>query len=265
MLCLKNKLTLPINSLTEEFMVTRASEVLLYRDSKDPKESQAGIEVRTRRKWRAQVAVDQAQVVVDQAEARLVHTELVRPVATGRARLGTSPTTHYKKLTGKERRDLVQHDVRAGVEEQRTSQWVGLRQQGAWTKWEEAMDRKISWPELGRAEPYRIKVLIQSVYDVLPGPSNLFCWGKVETPACPLCQGTGTLEHILSSCPIALGEDRYRWRHERVLKAIAESIKHGRRPEQALTTSKARNPIRTSWRTTTPLTESPNRPPGSSE
>lgn len=31
-----------------------------------------------------------------------------------------------------------------------------------------------------------LKLLIQSVYNVLPNPSNLFCWGKVETPTCPV-------------------------------------------------------------------------------
>lgn len=60
----------------------------------------------------------------------------------GHAGLGTTPTTHYNKLKGKERRNLVQHEMRAGVEEQRASQWVELRQQGACTKWEETMDRK---------------------------------------------------------------------------------------------------------------------------
>lgn len=118
-------------------MVARAREVLQYRESKDPKLFQAGIEVRTGRKWRAKEAVDQA-------ESRLCHKELVGAVATGRAGLGTIPTTQYKKLKGKERRDQVQLEVRAGIEEQRASQWVGLRQQGAWTKWEEATDRKIS-------------------------------------------------------------------------------------------------------------------------
>nr|AAN12398.1 polyprotein [Tetraodon nigroviridis] len=212
-----NKLTLPFSSLAEEFMVTRAREVLQYRESKDPKVALAGIEVRTGRRWRAQEAVDQA-------ESRLHHKELVGAVATGRAGLGTTPTTHLSRLKGKERRDQVQLEVRASIEEQRASQWVGLRQQGAWTRWEEAMARKISWPELWRAEPLRIRFLIQSVYDVLPSPSNLFLWGKVESPSCPLCQGRGTLEHILSSCPKALGEGRYRWRHDQVLKAIAESI-----------------------------------------
>ncbi|KAF1380358.1 hypothetical protein PFLUV_G00162830 [Perca fluviatilis] len=34
----------------------------------------------------------------------------------------------------------------------------------------------------------------------------------------------GTLEHILSSCPTALGEGHYRWRHNQVLKSVAEAI-----------------------------------------
>ena len=132
----KNKLMLSINSLTEEFMVTRAREVLQYRESKDLKVSQVGIEVRTGRKWSAQKAVDQA-------ESWLHNKELVGSLATGRAGLGTISTIHYNKLEGKERRDLVQREVRAGVEEQRASQTVGLRQQGAWTRWEEAVDREI--------------------------------------------------------------------------------------------------------------------------
>lgn len=126
----KNKLTLPINGLSEEFMVTRAREVLQYRDSKDPRVSQASIEVRTGRKWRAHEAVDQAK-------SRLRHKELVGPVAIGHAGLGSTPITHYNKLKGKERRDLVQKEVRVGIEEQRASQMVGLRQQGAWTRWVE--------------------------------------------------------------------------------------------------------------------------------
>lgn len=72
--------------------------------------------------------------------------------------------------------------------------------------------------------PERIKFLIQGVYDILPSPANLFVWCKVETPACPLCSKTGTLEHILSSCSWALGDGHYRWRHNQVLKTISEAI-----------------------------------------
>ncbi len=75
--------------------------------------------------------------------------------------------------------------------------------------------------------PQRIKFLIQGVYDVLPSPSNMCTWGKIDKPACPLCSKVGTLEHILSSCSKALGEGRSRWRYDRVLKSIAEAINKG--------------------------------------
>lgn len=173
-----NKVTIPFNSISEEFKVTRARELLQYRESRDPKVSQAGIEVRTGRKWRALEAVDQA-------ESRLRHRALVGSMAVGRAGLGSIPTSDYSKARGKETRDLVQKEVRAGVEELPAYQMVGMRKQGAWTNWEQAVDRKVTWSELWKAEPFRSKFLIQSVYDVLPSPSNLFCWGKVESPSCP--------------------------------------------------------------------------------
>ncbi|KAJ8005611.1 hypothetical protein DPEC_G00119740 [Dallia pectoralis] len=37
----------------------------------------------------------------------------------------------------------------------------------------------------------------------------------------------GTLEHILSCCSKALGEGRYRWRHDQVLKVITSTITYG--------------------------------------
>ncbi len=104
-----------------------------------------------------------------------------------------------------------------------------MRQQGAWMKWEQAMERSVTWKDIWKWNPQRIKFFIQGVYDVLPSPSNLCIWGKIETPACHLCSKIGTLEHILSSCSKALGEGRYRWRHDQVLKSIAEAISKGSR------------------------------------
>ena len=214
-----NKLRLPFKSLEEEFKVTRAREVVQYRDSSDPKVANAGIEVRTGRKWRAEEAVQEA-------DARLRHRSLVGVVTRGRAGLGSFPTPQMN-TRGKEGRRLVQEEVRAAVEETRTCKAVGMKQQGAWTRWENAVERKVTWAELWKAEPHRIKFLIQAVYDVLPSPSNLHIWGIAETPACPLCSKRGTLEHILSCCTRALGDGRYRWRHDQVLKTIAEAISAG--------------------------------------
>ena len=56
-----NKLHLPTSGLTTEFVVTRAKEMLQYRKSSDPKITQAGIAVRTERRWKAHDAADPAQ------------------------------------------------------------------------------------------------------------------------------------------------------------------------------------------------------------
>ncbi|KAK0152038.1 hypothetical protein N1851_006609 [Merluccius polli] len=206
------KLHLPLSGLTEEFK--RGVE---SRDSRDTKVAAAGILVKTGRKWHAQEAVTKAEV-------RLRHKTLVDSVATGRAGLGCFPKPRYDLARGKERRRLIQDEIRAEVEEERYTKMAGMSKQGAWTRWEHADPRRITWAELWKAEPLRIKFFVQSIYDVLPSPANLHTWGLEDTPECKLCQKRGTLEHILSSCSKALGEGRYRWRHDQVLKALADSI-----------------------------------------
>ena len=212
-----NILQLPISGLAEEFMVSRTREALQYRESRDPKVAAAGIQVRTGRKWRADKALEVA-------ESRLRQKALVGLIATGRAGIGYLPATRVDKAKGKERQHLVQEEVRAGVEEVRASRMVGMGQQGAWTKWENVLQRKITWSNIWKADFHRIRFLVQAVYDVLPSPANLHVWGKTDTPSCPQCSGRGSLEHLLSSCPKALADGRYRWRHDQVLRAVADSI-----------------------------------------
>lgn len=59
------------------------------------------------------------------------------------------------------------------MEKVRSSRIVGMRQHGAWTRWEglEVTEQKVSL--VWKAEPLRFKFLIQSVYDVLPSPAKL--------------------------------------------------------------------------------------------
>ena len=86
------------------------------------------------------------------------------------------------------------------------------------------MKRKISWADIWHADASHLKFLVQSVYDVLPSPANLFTWGKSGIPSCPLCAGKGTLTYIMSACPRALGDGRYRWRHDQVLRMVADTV-----------------------------------------
>jgi len=105
-----NKLRLLINSLNEDFMVSRTRKVLQYRESSDPIDFQAGIKVKTGRKWRAAEGVDAA-------ESWLRHRALAAALTCGRASLGSSTIPHYDKAKRKYRRVLVQDEVWASLED----------------------------------------------------------------------------------------------------------------------------------------------------
>ena len=89
--------------------------------------------------------------------------------------------------------------------------------QGAWTTWNTS-DRKLTWGDIWKYEPLRFSFLLMSVYDLQPSPTM----GLTTYPKCSLCDKPCTLEHVLSSCSIALTQERYRWRHDSVLKELAD-------------------------------------------
>ena len=123
--------------------------------------------------------------------------------------------------------------TRKGEEEERPVKAVGMAKQGAWTRWEGVTELKISWEDLWKVEPERMQFMLKSTYDLLPTPSNLVLWNKKEDTACALCKCYANLKHILSCCKVAITQGRYRWRHDQVLRVIAESIEKLRRGKAA--------------------------------
>ena len=55
--------------------------------------------------------------------------------------------------------------------------------------------------------------------------------GLTTDPKCSLCDKPGTLEHVLSSCSTALTQGRYRWRHDSVLRELADWLEKERKKE----------------------------------
>ena len=216
------KLQLPFSSVTEEYKVSRAGVLLTIRDSKDPKVATSGIELRSGRKWTAGNAVQSA-------ETRLQHDEIVGLTCHGRQGIGCQPTKQWSKEDTRGKRELVLQKIRRTEEESRNQRMVTMSKQGAWMKWDAVTEKKISWSEIWKSTGYALKFRISSVYDLLPTPANLQLWGKKDDPACTLCGKRANLEHILSSCNIALQQGRYRWRHDQVLKELASSIDQARR------------------------------------
>jgi len=54
----------------------------------------------------------------------------------------------------------------------------------------------------------------------LPTKANLHRWGKTTTPACPLCNMIQTNKHVLNNCSSKSALDRYKVRHDAVLRIV---------------------------------------------
>ncbi|XP_019617765.1 PREDICTED: uncharacterized protein LOC109465064 [Branchiostoma belcheri] len=211
------KLQLPLTSMEEEYKVTKARAQLMLQESRDELVSQAGVRLRSGKKWAAAEAVASAT-------SRLKHRDIVGVVAQGRRGFGAGRegTQRWGTASPRERRELIQKEVRQ--QEVRRSRAVSQGVQGAWTRWEGVRERKVMWNELMYSEPSKIRFLLKSVYDLLPTAANLKRWRKKDEDKCELCGKTGNLSHVLTSCPVALGKGRYTWRHNQVLKVIASAV-----------------------------------------
>ncbi|XP_021349432.1 uncharacterized protein LOC110466448 [Mizuhopecten yessoensis] len=218
------ELQLPFKSVVEEFKVAKCRLVMTLRDSKDVKISEAGIQTRTGRKWSASTAVGEA-------ESMLELKDIIGNTCVGRQGVGFSHFQQWEKANTQERRQMVQKEIRRIEEERRRGKSVELSKQGAWTRWN-LPERKMTWAEIWRMEPFRISFLLRSVYDTLPSPVNLHQWGLTEDPCCKLCGGRGTMAHILSGCKEALRQGRYRWRHDNVLRVLADILEVERRKKR---------------------------------
>ena len=210
-----SRLRLPYSSIVEEFKLTKARNLLIFEDSVDPCISNANITVDGGRKA-------DTPAEVKQAKSRLQMQEIIGIPNKGREGLGMRGRQYYSKSTKKGKRDLVVQEIRNKEEEIRKANMTSFSKQGAQLRWE-VPQKYLKQNEIIKTSGARISFLIKSVYDLLPTPANKNKWFKTEDK-CKLCGEEGTLQHILAGCKVALHQGRYKWRHDKVLKKIAESI-----------------------------------------
>ena len=108
--------------------------------------------------------------------------------------------------------------------------------QASWLSWglENMMKQDKSWQVLLYQYSQRLlQFVLNSQLNTLPSPDNLRRWSANKDAFCGLCtQKHATLCHILAGCPWVRGaenklahrEDRYTWRHNNVLLAIARAV-----------------------------------------
>ena len=233
----RTTLQLPLRSISLGYKQEKARMVLELRGSSDQLVRAAGTQVRTGRKWKAQEEVDRAI-------GRLKHQEVVGRVQEGRAGLGRGETPlFWSKASKEERKAMVVAEVARSEQERLNIKAVSQSRQGGWTSWEGLTDRVMSWSDLWKIPQARLSFLIRATYDTLPCPRNLHQWfGTEET--CPLCvKVNASLQHILSGCKTALSQGRYRWRHDLVLRKLAEVAESCRQEANSRPSAPARHPI----------------------
>ena len=164
----------------------------------------------------------EGKIAVENAESALRMEEIIGTVANGNG-LGLYPQRWWSKESPLNRRKMVSEEIHHLEGVRRFATAVGQRKQGAWTKWDSAKDRVVTWRDLKHMEPKKFSFHIKAVYDVLPTPVNLHAWGLTTSDRCRACGKTASLKHILTGCEYALRS--YTWRHNEVLENFAEVSK----------------------------------------
>ena len=216
--CQQAKLRLPLKSITEEYKVGKTRLQLMLQDSSDDVVKMIQPTLKSGRKWKAYEAIEASK-------ESLKLKEVIGLTQTNRQGLGHSTANWLSRASGKEKRDMIINDVRKDEDNKRFQKAAQQSQQGQWATWEDALQKFLSWNEIWQLAPLRLSFIIRSTYDLLPSKTNLVRWNKETDPTCPLCNDTQqTMEHVLSSCRVALANGRYTWRHNRVLEELAKAI-----------------------------------------
>ena len=227
-------LQLPISSVVEEYKCCKVRLALMMEFSPDGVIADNQPSVSTGRKWSAEKA---AEVAVAAAQFREVLGD-VRGQDKGGVGFG-KPTRWWSTASAREKRELALAEVRRDEENARTIRAVQQPHQGAWMTWGDALPMKLPWNRLLRMNAQLLKFTVCSPYDVLCTPANRVRWGISTDSSCLECRAArATLEHILSSCPVALSDGRYTWRHNHVLQAITRAVSEFLRQKAIQTPSK---------------------------
>ena len=213
-----SKLRLPLSSVLEEFKVAKARAIASLKMSKDPIVHRTGDKLAQGNIWNAHDALSIA-------EEQLKHNEVVGIVCKGRQGLGNYGVNLWSKANNRMRRDMLIEQIRQATEKDRMVTLVGQAKQGRWTHWDAALDKPLTWNDIWSLDQGKLSFMLRALTDLLPSPANLKIWGLADSAICQLCGSSNcSLNHILSSCPKALGEGRYTWRHNKVLEVIAKWV-----------------------------------------
>ncbi|XP_063688236.1 uncharacterized protein LOC134821425 [Bolinopsis microptera] len=217
-----SSVALPIDSLTDTWKVEKCRLLQSYQTSQDALIRAVQPQVRSGRVWKADAQLHEAErdLVCESVRG------MVQPLS--RAGIGFGDWKKpWEKMSEKEQQREVLDRVKENIRKEREVQLGTLEMQSRWGNWRELVTRTdMSWHTLFKYGDSLIGFLLSAVYGTLVTPALASKWSEDEDGMCKLCgDKLGTVPHILAGCPVALSQGRYRWRHDKVLKQIADQVK----------------------------------------
>jgi hypothetical protein len=209
---------LPIRSFRSVFKTFKTSALLRLKYSNDEAVTSNSMSLDTGRKWKVRDAVERA-------ESRIRLRKITESGQLTRAGLGLVPREPDPAEGSKEYRELVVSMVKKEEEERLYIAAIQQGIQGAWTRWKDFIQRDLRWKNILAGPPALTSFCIGATYGTLASPANLKRWGLSNDSKCELCENENAgIQHILSGCNIALGQGRYRFRHNEVLRSLAQCL-----------------------------------------
>ena len=134
----------------------------------------------------------------------------------------------WERLSNKEKEEAVIGRVKKNIEQERESQYGTLEMQSRWVAWrDEVLAMDLSWNNMFKFGDSLLGFALRAVYGTLITPAMKSKWDADEDGNCKLCvNNRGTIQHILSGCPVSLRQGRYTWRHDKVLKQIYGQVSY---------------------------------------
>ena len=119
----KGALQLPLTSIVEIYKAGKIRTVMMLRGSKDQEVSDNPPDVRTARKWKAEVATDE---IISSLE----HADIVGSTQTSRLGLGNGDFKPFRKMSHRDRRKAEAGQLRKNEAERREVHLIQCTQQG---------------------------------------------------------------------------------------------------------------------------------------
>ena len=133
--------------------------------------------------------------------------------------------SRQKKKIVNDIKNTVKKTVRSEQSEANATHLSGLLKHGEFLAITLQEKQDATWQSyLHNLKKGTMKFILNACINTLPTQDNLKLWNKSTCDKCALCGNRDSTLHTLSGCKVALEQGRYTWRHDNIIKYIADSV-----------------------------------------